>query len=117
MSYQIYHNPRCRKSREALQILQEKGVEPEIVLYLETAPSATKLRELGKMMGKGPDEFIRKGDLKKIDLSVADLKGMSDDQLYDLMAKHPILIERPIVVKDGKEAVLGRPPEEVLKLL
>jgi arsenate reductase len=115
MTFKIYHNPRCRKSREVLQILQEKGIEPEIVLYLETPPSAAEIRELGEMMGKAPQEFIRKGETVYKEM----VKGRDLDEksIIEVMAKHPILIERPIVVKDGKEAVLGRPPEEVLKLL
>lgn len=115
MSYKIYHNPRCRKSREALQILQDKGIEPEIVLYLDTPPSAAEIRELGEMMGKGPLEFIRKGETVYKEM----VKGreLDDEGVIEVMASHPILIERPIVVKDGKEAVLGRPPEEVLGLL
>ncbi len=115
MKYKIYHNPRCRKSREALQLLQEKGIEPEIVLYLENPPLAAEIREMGEMMGKCPAEFIRKGETVYKEMIKG--KDLDDKSLYDLMAKHPILIERPIVVKDAKEAVLGRPPEEVLELL
>lgn len=115
MSYKIYHNPRCRKSRETLAILQEKGVEPEIRLYLEDVPTAAELKKLGSLLGKSPMEWIRKGEQEFKDHVKG--KDLSDEQLYALMAKYPKLIERAIVVKDGKKAVLCRPPEEVLKVL
>ncbi len=115
MSYTIFHNPRCRKSREALQILQEKGIEPEVQLYLENPPGVGELKGLAKMMGKSPDEFIRKGETAYKEFVKG--KDLDEESLFEIMAKHPILIERPIVVKDKKKAVLGRPPENVLELL
>jgi arsenate reductase (glutaredoxin) len=110
-------------------MLQDKGIEPEVLLYVEEPPSAVRLKELGELMGKGPLEFMRKGEQEFKD----HVKGreLSDDQLYALMAKHPILMERPIVVRDAppssldaprpsykadSKAVLGRPPEAVLGL-
>lgn len=114
-TFTIYHNPRCSKSRQTLALLEEHGVEPEVVLYLQAPLNANKLKELAKSMGKGPREFIRKGeaDYKTLNLGDAD---KTDQDLYNAMATHPKLIERPIVVK-GKKAVLGRPPENVLTLI
>ena len=111
----IYHNPRCSKSRAALQLLQERGIEPEIIEYLKTPPSTSRLKELLAMLEMAPRELMRKGEdaYKNLGLSDTDL---DDDSLVVAMVDHPILIERPIVVTDGK-ARLGRPPEQVLELL
>lgn len=110
--YRIYHNPRCRKSRETLLLLQEHGEDPEVILYLENAPDMESIRELLSMLGMQASELVRKGESTYKEL---DLKGASQEELIDAMAKHPILIERPIVIK-GDRAVLGRPPENVLNL-
>lgn len=108
--YLIYHNPRCSKSREALHILEEHGIQPEVRLYLQNPPSEKELRELETMLGKQLKDFIRtKEPLFKQFKS-------TDENLHTLVAKHPKLLERPIVVKDNK-AVIGRPPEQVLTLL
>jgi arsenate reductase len=111
----IYHNPRCSKSRQALALLQEKGVEPDVVEYLETPPDAATLKTLLKKLGIGPRELLRKGEdaYKENKLSEPSL---SDDELIGFMVRYPKLIERPIVVK-GNRAVLGRPPENVLELV
>ena len=111
----IYHNPRCSKSRQTLALLQEQGVEPEIVLYLDDTPDATQLAKLVAMLGLEPRQLLRRGEAvyKELGLANADL---SDAELLQAMADHPKLIERPIVVK-GQRAVLGRPPENVLELL
>ena len=110
----IYHNPRCTKSRQTLALLQENGVEPEVVLYLENIPTANDLRDLLRKLEIAPLQLIRKGekDWKE------NYKGkeLSDEQIIEAMIAHPKLIERPIVVKDNK-AVLGRPPENVLELI
>lgn len=110
----IYHNPRCSKSRQTLALIQEKGIEPEVVLYLEKIPTAHEMKDLLTMLGISPMQLIRKGekDWKE------NYKGkeLSDEQLIEAMIAHPKLIERPIVVKDNK-AVLGRPPENVLELI
>lgn len=110
----IYHNPRCSKSRQTLALLQEKGVEPEVVLYLEAIPTVVELKELLSKLGLSPMQLIRKGekDWKE------NYKGkeLSDEQIVEAMIAHPKLIERPIVVNDNK-AVLGRPPENVLELI
>lgn len=114
-SVKIYHNPRCSKSRQTLQLLQEQHAEPQIVEYLKTPPSADELRKLLKMLGIGPRDLIRKKEAE-YKASGADNPDLSDEQLIELMVAHPKMIERPIVVKDGKAAI-GRPPEQVLDIL
>lgn len=111
----IYHNPRCSKSRNTLQIIEEAGIEPEIVLYLQTPPSAEEIKDLLAKLGMSARELLRKGedDYKANNLSD---ENLSEDQLIQFMVQYPKLIERPIVVK-GKKAVLGRPPENVQALL
>jgi len=111
----IYHNPRCSKSRQTLQLLQAKGIEPEVVLYLETPPSPKALAELLRKLGIGARDLLRSGEDAYKELQLKD-KSLSEQQLIDAMVQHPILIQRPIVVK-GDRAVLGRPPENVLELL
>ncbi|MEQ9230239.1 MAG: arsenate reductase (glutaredoxin) [Cyclobacteriaceae bacterium] len=110
----IYHNPRCRKSRETLQLIEDKGQEPEIIEYLKTPPSKAELTKLIKMLGVKPLDLIRKGE----DDYKVRYKGktLSDEEWIEAMIAHPKLIERPIVV-DGNKAILGRPPEKVLELL
>ena len=110
----IYHNPRCRKSREALALLEEKGEEIEIVKYLETPPSEEELKKLISMLGIRPIELVRKGEAVWKEAFKG--KEMSDSELIRAMSEHPKLIERPIVVKGGKARV-GRPPESVLDIL
>lgn len=111
----IYHNPRCSKSRQTLAILQDKGVTPTVIEYLTAPLDAETLKSLLTMLGMGPRDLMR----KKEDVYQANNLGderLSDDDLINAMIDHPILIERPIVVKDGR-AVLGRPPENVEGLL
>ena len=110
----IYHNPRCSKSRKTLELLREKGIEPNIVEYLKTPPDKAALRKMTKMLGLSAEQIVRKGeDTYKQHFAG---KALDEDRWLDALAKHPILIERPIVVK-GTRAVLGRPPENVLDLL
>lgn len=110
----IYHNPRCGKSRDTLAILTGKGIEPEIIEYLETPPTREALRDILKKLGMKPEQIVRKGeDIFKQEFAG---KTLSDDQWLGALAKYPIQIERPIVVK-GSKAVIGRPPENVLALL
>ena len=111
----IYHNPRCSKSRQTLQLLQDNGIEPEVVLYLENPPSRETLGELLQKLGIGARELMRTGEDAYKELQLKD-KSLGDEQLLDAMVQHPILIQRPIVVNDDR-AVLGRPPENVLELL
>lgn len=115
MTTRIYHNPRCSKSRQTLQLLTEKGIQPEIVEYLKTPPSADELRQLLNKLGLRPRDLIRRREAE-YKASGADNPDLSDDELIELMVEHPKLIERPIVVHDGKVA-LGRPPEKVLEIL
>jgi len=112
--YRIYHNPRCRKSREGLQILVDHGIEPEIVEYLKTPPSLSELDQVLQMLGKEPEEIIRKNE----DVFKEKFKGksLSRTEWIQAMVDNPKLIERPIVVKDS-EAALGRPPENIKDLL
>jgi arsenate reductase len=115
MTVTIYHNPRCSKSRATLQLLEAKGLKPKIVEYLKTPPSAAELKSIIKKLGLKPRDLIRKGEPLYAELGLED-RDLSDDRLIALMAKHPILIERPIVVSGGKAAI-GRPPEKVLEIL
>jgi len=111
---QIYHNPRCRKSRETLAIIQEKGVEPEIVEYLKTPIDEATLKDILDKLGMAPMDITRKEEK----LFKEDFKGkeLSDAEWIKILVDNPVLIQRPIVIKDNK-AILGRPPENVLSLL
>ncbi|MFP6766581.1 MAG: arsenate reductase (glutaredoxin) [Planctomycetaceae bacterium] len=111
----IYHNPQCSKSRQTLAILQESGVEPRIILYLEDPPTADELEELATCLGLEPSDFIRKKEAAYRELTPA-ADTRSRRALLEIMAEIPILIERPIVVR-GQTAVLGRPPENVRQLI
>ena len=111
----IYHNPRCSKSRQTLALIEEKGIEPEIVLYLETPPSADALTDLLGKLGISARQLLRKGEDAYKENNLKD-DSLSDSQLVAAMVEFPKLIERPIVVK-GDKAVLGRPPENVLELI
>ncbi|RDE22753.1 arsenate reductase (glutaredoxin) [Motiliproteus coralliicola] len=111
----LYHNPRCSKSRQALQLLQEKGVEPQIRLYLEDSPSREELVTLLGQLGIEPRALLRKGEQEYKDNNLKDTE-LSDDALIDAMVQFPRLIERPIAIAADK-AVVGRPPENVLDLV
>ncbi|WP_456404939.1 arsenate reductase (glutaredoxin) [Thiolapillus sp.] len=115
MSIKIYHNPRCSKSRQTLQLLKEHQVEPEIFEYLKTPPSREELEQVLDMLGLEPRELMRTKEKEYKELGL-DNPDLSRDQLIDAMLKTPKLIERPIVIKDGKAAI-GRPPEKVLEIL
>lgn len=112
----IYHNPRCSKSHDTLSLLKSNGVEPEVVLYLETPPDAQTIRQLLHMLGmRSARELMRqKEDLYK-SLNLDDTR-LTEAELVQAMVDNPKLIERPIVVANGK-ARIGRPPEEVLDIL
>ncbi|MGY6037547.1 arsenate reductase (glutaredoxin) [Aeromonas sp. AE23HZ002T15] len=111
---QIYHNPRCSKSRETLALLEQNGIAPDVVLYLEQAPSEAQIRTLLTQLGfSDPRQLMRtKEDLYK-ELGLAEQEG---DALIAAMHQHPKLIERPIVIRNG-QARIGRPPEQVLEIL
>ena len=111
----LYHNPRCSKSRGALDLLQARGFAPEVVYYLDQPPSAIELRELLRMLGMHPRELMRTGEDEYTQLGLNDA-SLQDDALVEMMVKHPGLIERPILVHDGK-AIIGRPVERILEIL
>lgn len=111
----LYHNPRCSKSRGALELLEARGLTPTIIRYLETPPDAAQLRDLLVKLGIGARELLRTGEDEYKTLNLADSR-LSDEQLIAAMAAHPKLIERPILVV-GDKAAIGRPPESVLEIL
>ncbi|MGE8497594.1 MAG: arsenate reductase (glutaredoxin) [Pseudomonas sp.] len=111
----LYHNPRCSKSRAALQLLEERGLTPGIVRYLDTPLSATELRELLGKLGIGARGLLRSGEDEYTALGLND-PSLDDAQLIDAMAANPKLIERPILVV-GDKAVIGRPTEKLLEIL
>jgi arsenate reductase len=111
----LYHNPRCSKSRQTLALLEERGIEPEIIEYLETPPDAATISGLLGKLGVGAIELIRRGEAPFAELGLAGKEG-DDAALIEAMVSHPILIQRPIVVS-GEQARIGRPPENVLDIL
>jgi arsenate reductase len=115
MQVTIYHNARCSKSRQTLALLQERGIQPTEVYYLETPPSKPELKRILGLLGITPRQLMRKGEEAYKALNLAD-ESLSDDALIEAMLANPILIERPIVVA-GDQARLGRPPEQVLEIL
>lgn len=112
----LYHNPRCSKSRETLALLQARGEQPEIVEYLQNPPSLAELKGIAAKLGKQPLEFMRTGEARFKELGLSKSDQRPADEWLELMHENPILIERPILVKDDK-AALGRPPEAVLDIL
>jgi arsenate reductase len=112
---QILHNPRCSKSRQTLALLEEKGIEPEIIKYLDTPPTAAELKTILQKLNINARDLLRKGEDDYKTLNLADT-SLTEDQLIDAMVSHPKLIERPIVIKD-EQAKIGRPPESVLDIL
>lgn len=115
MDMRLLHNPQCSKSRGALQLLRAHGIEPEIVAYLEQAPTVDDLRALVAMLGTGARALLRTGEPEYTVLGLAD-PALDDEALLAAMHAHPRLIERPVFVHNGR-AVIGRPPERVLDLL
>ena len=111
----IYHNPRCSKSRETLALLDAKGIKPHIVEYLKTPPSAGELERILKLINMEPRGLMRRQETEYHDLGLDNAK-LSRAQLIKAMVENPRLIERPIVLANGK-AALGRPPASVLKIL
>ncbi len=112
---EIFHNPRCSKSRATLALLQERGYEPTIRLYLENPPDRNELRAILGKLGLDARQLLRKGESEYRELGLAD-PSLDEDSLLNAMAAHPRLIERPIVVVGGRAAI-GRPPESVLDIL
>ncbi len=111
----IYHNPRCSKSRQTMELLLQHQITPIIIEYLKTPPNANELKQILSLLDMSARDLIRKNETvyqaKKLDNP-----SLSEDELIKLMTEHPILIERPIVVTDTK-AIIGRPPENVLEIL
>jgi len=116
MQLTLYHNPRCGKSRAALALLEARGLKPQVVRYLETPPDAAALDHILQLLGKAPRDLMRRQEPPYKELGLDDPK-LTRQALIAAMAANPILIERPILVRDGKRAALGRPPEAILDLL
>jgi arsenate reductase len=115
MSVTIYHNPRCGKSRQTLQLLKDQGIEPVIIEYLKTPPTAKELDGILQKLGMEPRDLMRKSEAEYKNLTLGDAE-LDRQTLIQAMVEHPILIERPIVLANSKAAV-GRPPENVLAIL
>lgn len=109
----IYHNPRCSKSRETLQLLHDRGLAPRVIEYLDTPPTLNELKKIIDLLGIKPAELLRR---KEPEFKLAQLDNASDAEILRAMTAHPVLIERPIVVA-GNKAAIGRPPESVLTIL
>ena len=110
----IYYNPRCSKCRDTAALLSERGYQIELIEYLKTAPGREELRDLLVKLGMKPQELVRKGE--EIYKQNYAGRSLSDEEWLEAMLQHPVLIERPIVVR-GDRAVVARPPEKVLALL
>lgn len=115
MSVQIYHNPRCSKSRQTLDLLRERGVEPEIIEYLEGPPDANTLLDLAAQMGVSVRDLLRTGESEYKDAR-KEVDAMEDAALASWLSRHPRVMQRPIVVSH-KGVRIGRPPENVLEIL
>ena len=115
MSVKIYHNPRCSKSRQTLQLLQEQGIEPEIFEYLKTSPTVAELNDVLQKLGMEPRELMRKKEAEYKGTGMDNVE-LNREALIQGMVDTPKLIERPIVLANGKAAI-GRPPEDVLAIL
>ena len=111
----IFHNPRCSKSRQTLSIIQERGLELNVVEYLKNPPSKTEIKIILKKLGIRPIDLMRKGEALFKEKNLND-PNISDEYLIDCMVENPILIERPIVIRNEK-AIIGRPPERVIEIL
>ncbi len=111
----IYHNPRCSKSRQTLQLLQDNNITPEIILYLESPPTKAELKDLLKKLGISPRDLLRTSEQAYKETGLSDA-SLTEQQLLQAMITEPKLIQRPIVVA-GNKAVLGRPPENALELI
>ena len=112
----IYHNPRCSKSRQTLALLRERGIEPEVIEYLEHPPTQKRLGEILDALGKEPLEVMRTGEKRFKELGLSRKDDRPRREWIRILANDPILLERPIVTT-GRKAALGRPPESVLEIL
>lgn len=115
MAVKIYHNPRCSKSRQTLQLLHDRQIEPVVIEYLKTPPSKAELKQILKSLDKKPRDILRTKEAEYKQLGLND-PSLSDEQILEVIIEHPKLMERPIVVTDHG-AALGRPPENVLEVL
>ena len=115
MSITIYHNPKCSKSRQTLDLLVKQGIKPVLNEYLKIPPTVEKIKEILRKLGYAPRDLMRKKENAYTEHNLGD-PSLSDDDLIEFMVKHPILIERPIVLANEKAAI-GRPPEQVLEIL
>ncbi|MBI5451651.1 MAG: arsenate reductase (glutaredoxin) [Gammaproteobacteria bacterium] len=113
MSVIIYHNPRCSKSRQTLQLLQQRGIAPQVIEYLVQPPSTVELQRLLAMLQMTAQQLVRRNDARQLGI---DIDALSDAALIEVLHTTPQLIERPIVVSNGKAAI-GRPPEAILDIL
>lgn len=116
MGLTYYHNPRCSKSREGLALLEARGAQPAVVRYLETPPDAATLDRILKALGKEPRALMRRQEAPYKELGLDD-PGKTRAELIAAMVAHPVLIERPLLLRDDGRAALGRPPEALLALL
>tara|TARA_A100001037_G_C15030503_1_gene580670 strand:- start:17 stop:364 length:348 start_codon:yes stop_codon:yes gene_type:complete len=115
MSITIYHNPKCSKSRQTLKLLEEQATGIDVIEYLKNPPTVKKIKEILSLLKISPRDLMRKKEAEYKDLGLYN-SDLSDEGLIESMVKHPILIERPIVLANGK-AALGRPPENVLNII
>ena len=111
----IYHNPNWSKSRQSLELLSEKNIKPNIIEYIKNPPTVDDIKTIADKLNLHPQEFLRKNDKRYKELNLSEFNGSKDD-LFEIIAKNPRIMERPIIITDTK-AVIGRPPENILKLL
>jgi arsenate reductase (glutaredoxin) len=114
MSVTIYHNPRCSKSRQALALIQDRGIDPQVVEYLKQPPSARELKRIIALLDIPAHQLVRSTETEYAELGLA--PDSSEERLVEAMAAHPRLIQRPIVIV-GQQARIGRPPEQVAEIL
>ena len=114
-NFTIYHNPRCSKSRQTLELIKNKDIEPEIILYLEKPPSVSVLSKILDYLQMEPRDLLRKGEDEYKSFNLKDM-SLDDSTILKIMSENPKLIERPIVLS-GNKAIIGRPPENVLELI
>ena len=115
MTIEIYHNPRCSKSRQTLQLLRDRGLEPRIIAYLDTPPTAAELQDVLRKLDMTPDQIMRTGE-ESYRNAKDDVASMSDAEKLRWLSENPKVIQRPIVIS-GNEARVGRPPESILEIL
>lgn len=115
MDVSIYHNPRCSKSRQALKLIEARGIKPRVIEYLKQPPSEAELKRILELLNIGPRDLLRTGEAAYTEAGLEN-KDLSEAQIIAAIRRHPILLQRPIVIA-GDRAVIGRPPERVLEIL